>query len=111
MKKLNMFQKFDFNAWQSGKKFIVQSVKYNDKRGCVSIVVIILEDKTDYGDPSITNAYEKFTVHCVKDTSERDVTKYTIGDDIVFKNVGKCSVWGDYSSQLSVEAIVEVVKK
>ena len=95
MKKLNIFQKFDFAGWQNGKEFMIQ---------------IITEDKTDYGDPTISNIFEKFKVHCVKDVNEADVDKYHIRDKIQFKNIGKCSVWGDYASQLSVEAVVEVVK-
>ncbi len=110
MKKLSLFQKFDFVAWQNGKEFMVQGIKFNEKRGCVSLDVIITEDNTDYGDPAVSNIFEKFKVHCVKDVKEADVNKYHIRDKIQFKNIGKCSVWGDYSSQLSVEAVVEVVK-
>lgn len=110
MKKLNLFQKFDFISWQNGKEFMVQGVKYNDKKGCVSLDVIITEDSTDYGDSTVSNIYEKFKVHCIKDVNEADVNKYHIKDTIQFKNIGKCSVWGDYSSQLSVEAVIEVVK-
>ena len=111
MKKLNMFQKFDFVAWQSGKKFMVATVRYNEKRGCVTLSVAITEDKTDYGDKGISNIFEKFNVHCIQDILESDVDKYSVGDSIIFKNIGKCSVYGEYNSQLSVEAIVEVAKK
>ncbi len=111
MKKLNKFQHFDFVTWAKDKKFMVQGVKFNDKRGCVSLDVVITEDNTDYGEPNVSNVFEKFKVHCVRDVNENDVNKYHIMDKIVFTNIGKCSVWGDYSSQLSVEAIVEVEKK
>ena len=110
MKKLNLFQKFDFASWQKGKKFMVQGIKYNEKKGCVSLDVIIVEDNTDYGDATVSNIFEKFKVHCVNDVDEEDVEKYEIKDTIIFKNIGKCSVWGDYASQLSVEAVVELVE-
>lgn len=110
MKKLNNFLDFNFGGWQNGKEFMVQGVKFNDKRGCVSLDVIITEDNTDYGDQTVSNIFEKFKVHCVKDTKEADVAKYQVKDKIQFKNIGHCSVWGDYSSQLSVEAVVEVIK-
>jgi hypothetical protein len=110
MRKLNLFQKFDFASWQAGKTFMIQGVKYNEKKGCVSLDVIITEDNTNYGDSSVTNIYEKFKVHCIKDTDENDVDNYAIKDNIIFKSVGKCSVWGDYASNLSVEAVVEVVE-
>ena len=38
MKKLNMFQKFDFVAWQKGKKFMISAVKYNEKKDCVRLL-------------------------------------------------------------------------
>ncbi len=110
MKKLSMFQKFDFAKWQDGKRFMIQGIRYNDKKGCVSLDVIIVEDHTDYEDPSISNIYEKFKVHLVNETDEDDVENYRVQDEIIFKGVGKCSVWGDYNSNLSVEAEVEVVK-
>lgn len=110
MKKLNLFQQFNFGAWAKDKQFMIQSIKWNDKKGCVSLDVIITEDNTDYGDDSVSNIFEKFKVHLIKDTDEDDVEKYHIRDKIIFKNIGKCSVWGDYASQLSVEAIIEVVE-
>ena len=110
MKKLNQFQQFNFGAWAKDKQFMIQSVKYNEKRGCLSADIIITDDATDYGDENISNVFEKFKVHLIKDTDEDDVSKYKIRDKIIFKSVGKCTVWGDYSSQLSVEAIIEVVE-
>lgn len=110
MKKLGMFQKFDFVAWQTGKKFMVASVRYNERRGCVTLSIAITEDKTDYGDKGISNVFEKFNVHLPKDTNENDVNKYAVGDNIIFKSIGKCAVFGEFNSNLSVEAVVEVVK-
>ena len=110
MRKLSLFQKFDFAKWQSGKKFIISSVKYNEKKGCVSLDVIITEDNTDYGDPSVSNLYEKFKVHCINDTNESQVNKYHPNDEIKFAGVGKTSIYGDYNTNLSVEAEVQVVK-
>lgn len=108
MKKLNLFQQFNFVAWAKDKQFMIQGVKYNDKKGCVSLDVIITEDNTDYGEEGISNIFEKFKVHLIKDTDVDDVEKYHIRDKVIFKNIGKCSVWGDYASNLSVEAIIEV---
>lgn len=55
MKKLNFFQQFNFEAWVKDKQFMIQSIKWNDKKGCVSIDVIITEDNTDYGDENVSN--------------------------------------------------------
>ena len=111
MKKLSLFQKFDFSAWQTGKKFMVQGIKFNTNKNCVSLDVVIVEDNTNYGDPTVSNLFEKFKAHCIQDIKESDINKYHVGDIIKFKSIGKCSVWGDYSSNLSVEAVVEVVNK
>ena len=48
-------------------------------------------------------------MHCVNDTNESDVSKYPVGKPIVFKQIGKCSIYGDYNSNLSVEAVVQVI--
>ena len=111
MKKLNRFQTFDFASWQTGKTFMIQSAKFSEKKGCVTLDVIITEDKTDYGDPSVSNVFEKFKVHLIKETNENSAAKYKTSDLIRFTSIGRCTVWGDYSNQLSVEAVVEVVKK
>ena len=111
MKKLSMFQRFDFVTWQKGKKFMISGVKYNEKKDCVSLDVIITEDNTDYGDDAVTNLYEKFKVHLITETEREDVDKFAVKSVIVFKKIGKCTVWGDYNSQLSVEAEVEVVEQ
>ncbi len=110
MKKLNLFQQFNFGAWSKDKQFMIQSIKYNEKKSCVSLDVIITEDNTDYGDDSVSNVFEKFKVHLIKDTDVNDVEKYHVMDKIIFKQIGKCTVWGDYMSNLSVEAIIGVVE-
>lgn len=110
MKKLNQFNHFNFAAFAKDKEFIIQSVKWNEKKKCVSVDVIITVDNTVYDDESVSNIYEKFKVHLIKDTDEDDIFKYHSQDKIIFKQVGKATVWGDYMSNLSVEAVIEVVE-
>ena len=109
MKKLNLFNEFKFGAWAQGKEFTITSSKFNSNKNCVSLDIVITKDETDYGDSNISNLYEKFKVHCVNDTNESDVSKYPVGKPIVFKQIGKCSIYGDYNSNLSVEAVVQVI--
>lgn len=109
MKKLNMFQKFDFNAFITGKEFCITGVKWNESKKCVSCSVTITKDEYDYGDPNVTNLYQSFKVHLTNDTKETDMAKYKIGDAIQFVSVGKATVWGDYSSNLSVCAEIKVL--
>ena len=108
MYKLTMFQKFDFASFAKDKSFMIQGVKYNAKKGCVSLDVVITEDYTDYGDTTVSNIFEKFKVHLIRDVNEEDVEKYAVQDRIEFVSIGKCSVWGDWNSNLSVEAEIEV---
>ena len=110
MKKLNQFNQFNFGAFAKDKQFMIQSVKWNEKKHCVSVDVVITVDNTAYDDENVSNIYEKFKVHLIKDTDEEDVTKYHSQDKIIFKQVGKCAVWGDYMSNLSIEAVIEVVE-
>lgn len=109
MRKLTMFNNFDFQKWSEGKRFAITGVKFNENRGCVSLDVAIVEDHTDYGDPSVTNLYEKFKVHCVNDVNPNEIAKYPIGSEIRFRQIGQCTVYGDYSSSLSVTAVVQIV--
>ena len=107
MKKLSNFLKFDFNVFITGKEFCITSLKWNEKKNCVSCDVTITADATDYGDPNVSNLYQSFKVHLVNDTKETDMAKYKIGDAIQFVSVGKATVWGDYSSNLSVCAEIK----
>ena len=104
MKKLSQYMNFDFARFQEGKEFVIQSVKFNENKGCVTLNVVIVEDSSG------VNLYEKFFVHCVNDKDENLVSKYPINSHIIFKKIGKVTPWGDYQSNLSVEAAVEVIQ-
>ena len=110
MHKLSMFQKFDLASFIKDKSFMIQGAKYNEKKGCVSLDVVITEDYTDYGDTEVSNIFEKFKVHCINDVKPDDVEKYNVRDKISFKSYSKATVWGDYGSQLSVDGIVERIE-
>ena len=104
MRKLSNYMNFDFARFQEGKAFVIQNVKFNENRGCITLNVVIVQD------PSGENLYEKFYVHCINDTDESQIGKYPLNAPIVFKKIGKVTPWGDYQSNLSVEAAVEVLK-
>ena len=102
MRKLTNYMNFDFAKFQEGKTFIITNAKFNENKGCVTLVVAITVD------PTGENLFEKFNVHLVNDTNENLVNKYPVGSTCIFKKVGKCTPWGDYQSNLSVDAVVEV---
>lgn len=80
-------------------------------KSCLNLDVVITKDNTNYGDPTVSNVFEKFKIHCIQDMHENDVEKCQSRNVIKFISVGKYSVWGDYIRNSSVEAVVGVVKK
>jgi len=110
MRKLSLFLQFDFGKFIGSKKCIITNVKFNEKRGCVSLEITIVEDNTDYGDASISNLYEKFQFHCINDTNPEDINKYPIHKNVVFKTFNKAVVYGEYMNMLSVSGEAMVVK-
>lgn len=110
MYNLSQFQQFDFSSFQQGKKFMITGAKYNENKKCITLDVAIVEDHTQYGEGKKSNLFEKFKVHLVKSKFPMLAKNYKEGEVIRFTAVGKCTVWGDYNSNLSVEAEVEVVK-
>ena len=104
MRKLNQYMSFNFAEFQAGKEFAVQSARWNENKECVTLNVVITKD--DSGE----NLFEKFYAHLVQDTNPDKVADYPAQAKIVFEQIGKCTPWGDYNSNLSVEAVVKVVK-
>lgn len=114
MKKLNLFRKFNFEAFEKGKKFVaIGKSAWTDRDNKDNVLgvkydVVIAVDKTDYGAKDgevINNLYEKFTV---KTTKNIDIP---MNSEI--KIVGAvASVYGEYSDKLSVVADdIQVVQK
>ena len=105
MKKLTQYLKFDFQQFVSAgeKEFTIQSVKFNEEKGYITLNVVITKDTTG------ENLFEKFYVHLIQDNQPEMVSKYPIQSKIVFESAA-ATVWGEYNSQLSVRAVVRVVK-
>lgn len=114
MKKLNMFRKFNFEAFEKEKKFVVTGKSaWTDRDNKDSVLgvkfdVVIAVDKTDYGNKDgevINNLYEKFVVKVAKNSD--------IPMNSEVKIIGaNASVYGEYSEKLSVVADdIQVVQK
>ena len=99
------YLKFDFQQFVSAgeKEFTIQSVKFNEEKGYITLNVVITKDTTG------ENLFEKFYVHLIQDNQPEMVSKYPIQSKIVFESAA-ATVWGEYNSQLSVRAVVRVVK-
>ena len=96
---------FDAQKFITGKEFVIKKAKFNENKGCITLTVTIVKD-----DDEQKNLYESFYVHLVKDTNPDAVAHYPTGSKVEFEQLGKATPWGDYQSNLSVEAIVKVTK-
>lgn len=67
-----------------------------EKKG-TRVEVAIMRDKTDYGDPGISNLLEKFSIKIPREV-------HVPAGAIVEPIDGKGTVYGDYRNQLSVTA-------
>lgn len=106
MKKLNIFTRFDFDAFASGKRFTLINQKpwadYNSGEVLgTKFELVITQDKTDYGTQAdgevVTNLYEKFTVKVPKNIT------MPLNVEVAVVNP-TASVYGDYRNNLSVVA-------
>ena len=103
--KLRDYVTFDTKTFITGKEFVIKKSRFNEDKGCITLTVTITKD-----DDESKNIYESFYVHLIQDTNPDKLNQYPIGSSIVFEQIGKASVWGDYQSNLSLEAVVKVVK-
>ena len=102
MKKLNLFNTFNWSAFAKGKRFVcTSSAEWKDFTSGAhlgtKVEVAIVEDLTDYGDNSVSNLFEKLAFKVAKDIS------VPVGAEVQPKGV-QASVYGDYRNQLSCTA-------
>ena len=111
MKKLNLFRDFNWERFSADKTFACTGVKYSEFKQMLMADVVIVSDKTDYSDATVSNLFEKFKVS-MPGTTEADIARFTplVNQQCVITNVQKVSVYGDYSDKLSVVAMLAAVK-
>lgn len=103
MKKLSMFSVFLWDKFAEGKRFVCTGCTewrdFDDKEKVLGtkIETAIIEDRTAYDDPDVTNLYEKITFKVGKEV------KIPLNSEVKFKNV-KATVFGEYRNQLSCTA-------
>lgn len=113
MKRLAMFAPIQMNLFLAGKTLMaMKSEDLTDfNSGTVTgakYTVLIWSDKTDYGDPNVSNAGETFTVKIIG-AKPRSITQPTQVNLIEPSGV----IYGDYRNNLSVTAkdVVPVQRK
>lgn len=112
MRGLNQFNKFDWDSFSTGKKFVVTQVgdyiDYNTKEKLgTKVDVVIFSDNTPYvyKDGNIfTNRFEKLSFKCSKDLN------IPLESIVIPKGV-VATVYGEYRNQLSIKCEnVEIVQ-
>ena len=110
MKKLNMFNHFNYDGFAKEKRFICinqQEWKDYETKNLLGtkLELVIAQDKTDYGEEGVSNLYEKFVVKIPK------VINVPVNTEIRLKNP-EAKVYGEFHNQLSVVAEdIEVIGK
>ena len=102
MKKLGLFTRFMWDDFANGKRFMCVGCTPwrdfdSDELLGTKVETVIVEDNTSYGDPNVTNLYEKVTFKVSKDV------KIPINMEVNPKRV-TAIVFGEYRNQLSCTA-------
>lgn len=101
LKKLKNFTEFKVNDFLKDKSLVFLSGKVvaTEKFQGVQMEVMIQEDRTDYGNPNITNEFERFNVR-VKGADEGFLQTFVRKQSIKITDVSSSIVYGDYSEHL-----------
>ncbi|MGX7059711.1 hypothetical protein [Vagococcus humatus] len=112
MKNLNRFLNFDTESFFEDKSLAFIADKgIDEKIGLHKVELIIMEDNTDYSEVGLNeesiNQYEKFICKLIQPPVD-----FKRNNSIKIVNISKATVWGDYSTGLSVtaEKIEKVIK-
>ena len=105
LKGLNQFQNFDMKAFLVGKRlaYLKASVwRDGDAELGSKVVTQIIEDSTQYTQPSVDNFGEQLTIKV------RGVTPPSFGQlrplstEVVVTEIERAVIYGDYRNQLSI---------
>lgn len=113
---LTLFYIFQITEFLNGKRLLyVKAAPWKDGEALAGskVVLQIIEDKTVYSKPNISNFGEQLTIKT--HTSPEAFAQFKpLGTEVVIKNVEKAVVYGEYRNQLSITgsiAVKEVVAK
>ncbi len=103
MKKLRNFLKFDSNAFLKDKTlmYLEGKIQDDDHFKGAKITTLIIDDRTDYGDDSISNQYEKLSIK-VPNANEDYLRQFKRNEEVRVIDVSEGKVWGDYGNNLTI---------
>ena len=115
LKRLKEFQYFALEDFLADKTLVfLKAEQWREGQGSdatiegAKVVTQILEDKTEYAKEDVSNFGEQITVK-VRGMAPTAYSKLKpLNTEVVITDVEKASIFGDFSNQLSVIAVVNV---
>lgn len=102
---LNQFQSFDLPAFLQDKKLAyLKSSLWKDGEtvlGC-KVVAQIMEDKTQYSQPGVSNFGEQLTVKVRGVAPSAFAQLRPLGTEVVIKDVERAVIYGDFRNNLAI---------
>lgn len=95
LKQLKSYMDFNHAEFLKGKTTVLISIKFDDKKSELKGEMVILKDDTG------ANEYAKIGFH-IPNKSALDLSKYELKKPYKFVGIEKCSVYGDFSDNLSI---------
>lgn len=111
MQGLNMFTVFSYAQFLEGKRLVFLKARPwldNGQELGSKVTIQIVEDKTQYGKPNITNFGELLTVKVRNLPPSAFAQLKPLSTEIFIKDVEKATVYGEYRNQLSIIAAIAV---
>lgn len=111
---LNAFVTFVWQNFLEGKRFLyVKALPWIDdgKELGSKVVTQIIEDKTQYPKPGVSNFGEQLSVK-VRNVPPAAFGQFKpLNTEVVIQNVEKATVYGEYRNQLSIIASIAAKEK
>lgn len=111
MQGLNFFISFSHAQFLEGKRFTFLKARPwldNGQELGSKVTTQIVEDKTQYGKPNITNFGELLTVKVRNLPPSAFAQLKPLSTEVFIKDVEKATVYGEYRNQLSIIAAIAV---
>lgn len=95
LKKLSSYQEFNHVKFFEGKKLVLADIKYDDEKELVKGTLAIIEDSEN------ENLFAKVNFRLIG-KSKDSIKNYSLGAPYKISGIEKCSVYGQYSDNLSI---------
>ena len=111
MQGLNWFTVFSYAQFLEGKRLVFLKARPwldNGQELGSKVTTQIIEDKTQYGKPNMTNFGEQLTVKVRNLPPSAFAQLKPLSTEVFIRDVEKATVYGEYRNQLSIIAAIAV---